>query len=321
MEGVTILVVEDEAVIALQVREELERLGISGVHTAYSGEEAVRLAKQVLPDILIMDINLGAGIDGIEVARRLQEERFVPVIYLTAYSEPGLLMRAEETFPYAYILKPFHPHQLKVAVRMALSKYKKDRELFETRVWMKALLQNLHVPFVVVDVERRIRYVSSGAEGFLLSQAKRIQGLPFSKAVPLFEETEDILHEPPFKEIIESKARHRTRAVLLREDARRISVILDIAPFYSDRDEALGCLVFFQEEGGDEHPEPGGVPARPLLGSKKSLSSFLEVEIVRLLLEHERSSSQEERAFLEGQRLAFETVLRYYTGKDVSLFN
>ena len=128
MTGESILVVEDNGIIALQIGELLEKNGyrVSGT-TAY-GEEAVELAKKNLPDLICMDIELMGKIDGIETARRIHEHADIPLIFLTAYSDSRRLARATETAPYNYIVKPFDERELLVAVEMALHRHAVDQQ-------------------------------------------------------------------------------------------------------------------------------------------------------------------------------------------------
>ena len=107
MTGESILIVEDEGVIAFKLKELLEKNGyrISGT-TAY-GEDAVMMAKENPPDLVCMDIGLMGKIDGIEAAGKIQEQANIPVIYLTSYSDDKRLERARETAPYRLYRQTF----------------------------------------------------------------------------------------------------------------------------------------------------------------------------------------------------------------------
>ncbi len=97
--------------------------------TAVTGEEAVRLIEETRPDIVLMDIHLGGGIDGIEAAARMRPELLIPVIYLTAYSETTMLERAADTRPYGYLVKPISERELHTTIQMALARSKVDASL------------------------------------------------------------------------------------------------------------------------------------------------------------------------------------------------
>ncbi|MBP1773901.1 MAG: domain S-box protein, partial [Holophagaceae bacterium] len=106
-----ILIVEDEAIVAMDLKLHLQELGYGVVGLAASGPEAIGLALRLRPDLVLMDISLGAGMDGIEAARHVQAAG-MPVVFLTAFADEGTLARAKESGPYGYLLKPFDERSL-----------------------------------------------------------------------------------------------------------------------------------------------------------------------------------------------------------------
>jgi CheY-like chemotaxis protein len=115
-----ILVVEDEGIIAIDLEGSLERLGYQVVATASTGEEAIRNAEELKPDLVLMDIVLEGDVDGIEAAAQIRSSLGIPVIYLTAYTDESTLMRAECSRPSGYVFKPFSESSLINAVEAAL---------------------------------------------------------------------------------------------------------------------------------------------------------------------------------------------------------
>lgn len=133
MKTAGILLVEDEAIIAMQIISDLEMMGytVAGVHA--SGEEALAAIAALRPDLVLMDIKLQGPLDGIETAASLAKEHDIPVIFLTAHSEEVTIGRAMATSPYGYLLKPVDAQDLHVAIRMALEKSEQERRLrYET---------------------------------------------------------------------------------------------------------------------------------------------------------------------------------------------
>ncbi len=124
-----ILIVEDNFITSDEIKDRLSELGYKHCDTAFSGEEAIEKAAVFQPDLVLMDINLGEGIDGIETAARIRQNNAVPVIYLTAYDDDNTLKRAQITKPYAYILKPFEERELHVAIDIALEQHRLKQEL------------------------------------------------------------------------------------------------------------------------------------------------------------------------------------------------
>src|SRR5262245_39460868 len=102
-----ILVVEDERIVARDIQNRLTQLGYEVAGITRSGEEAVRLADQFRPDLVLMDIRLDGAVDGVAAAQEIRERFQLPVVYLTAYADDDTLRRARVTEPFGYILKPF----------------------------------------------------------------------------------------------------------------------------------------------------------------------------------------------------------------------
>ena len=126
MQPARVLVVEDERVVAMHLRQQLSRLGYVVPAMATKGAEALSKIAELLPDIVLMDIHIEGDIDGIETAARIPPELQIPVIYLTAYSEEATLERARLTRPYGYLLKPFSERELHAAIQMVLERRRAD---------------------------------------------------------------------------------------------------------------------------------------------------------------------------------------------------
>src|SRR5208283_2754805 len=113
-----IVVVEDEAILALQVKDALLQMGhsITGIYT--SGVKALEGIATVRPDLVLMDIKLKGKMDGIGTAERINKEYGIPIIYMTAHSEKDMIERAKMTAPYGYLLKPVNVKELQVVVEV-----------------------------------------------------------------------------------------------------------------------------------------------------------------------------------------------------------
>ena len=121
-----LMLVDDEAIIATQLEELLTPLGYEVAGMACSGEEAVGMAKDLKPDLILMDILMPGKLDGIAAAEKIKAELGIPVIFLTGYADKELINRAKSLEPLGYVLKPFRGEQIKVTIEIAL--YKKDME-------------------------------------------------------------------------------------------------------------------------------------------------------------------------------------------------
>ena len=144
MKTIQILVVEDERIVADDIKMSLQRLGylVSGMTS--SGEEAVKKAEEIHPDLVLMDIVLEGKMDGVESASIIRYRFDIPVVYLTAYSDKKTLERAKVTEPFGYILKPFKDRDLYTTIEMALYTHKMGNMLKESDERFHRLIENAH---------------------------------------------------------------------------------------------------------------------------------------------------------------------------------
>ena len=128
MSKIEVLVVENELLVAKDIKKILEDSGYSVSAVVSTGEEAVRSAKKLRPDIVMMDVVLPGKLDGIAAAGRIRSRYGIPIVFVTAYSDKQLIEAAKRTRPYGYILKPIKDEELPIAIEMALSKAAADKE-------------------------------------------------------------------------------------------------------------------------------------------------------------------------------------------------
>lgn len=163
----TILVVEDETLVGLELKEDLERLGYFVPEVLESGEAVVQAVARHQPDLMLMDIRLRGSLDGIEAAFQAKAEFDLPVIYLTAYSDPDTLRRAALTGPDAFLLKPFDERELAANVQLALSRAKSGEPLRRELRGAISLVDALEEPALIADLEGRIAHANKAAVSFL----------------------------------------------------------------------------------------------------------------------------------------------------------
>jgi two-component system, response regulator PdtaR len=125
-----VLVAEDETIIRLDLKDLLERSGFEVCAEARDGEEAVALARSEHPDVAIMDVKM-PKLDGIEAARRILDERPIPIVMLTAYGQDDLVQRAAEAGVFGYLVKPFREQDLLPAIRTARARHEELAALRE----------------------------------------------------------------------------------------------------------------------------------------------------------------------------------------------
>lgn len=202
MENARIIIVEDERIIALDLREQLKRFGceVLGIHP--DAESAIAAVAKLMPDLVLMDVMIQGQVDGIEAARLIRETTHVPVVFLTAYSDDATLARAKEADPHGYVLKPFKERELYSAIDIALHKAEMERHLVENKVLLDSILETIDDAVVSVGVDLRVRFANPSAQKLFGLNADEIAGQHFdsvcmlyedgrSAQVPLFEDTEN----------------------------------------------------------------------------------------------------------------------------------
>jgi DNA-binding response OmpR family regulator len=134
-----VLVVEDEALIAWDIKGRLENSGYEVPAIAASADMALRLAARYAPDLILMDIRLQGGRDGIEAAAEVRRQMDIPVIFLTSHSDVETLKRARSSEPFGYVVKPFGSLNFRALIEIALQKHETESALRESVGWHNAL--------------------------------------------------------------------------------------------------------------------------------------------------------------------------------------
>jgi DNA-binding LytR/AlgR family response regulator len=124
-----VLIVEDEVIIAKDMSLTLDKLGYNVVGHCISGEEALAMVKEKQPDIVLMDIMLKGDITGIEAAKKIHDNYYIPVIFITAYSDEDTISRANTSAPFGYIVKPFKANDLRATIETSLTRFNEEQQL------------------------------------------------------------------------------------------------------------------------------------------------------------------------------------------------
>ncbi len=164
MEHANILIVEDEAIVAEDLRMTVTDLGYTVVGRGSSADEAVAKALEVKPDLILMDIVLKGDKTGIDASCKIKERMDIPIIFLTAYSDVELIDKALTAKPHAYIVKPFQAKQLLASIEMALYKSQMERRLREAEEWIATTLDSIGDAVIATDTEGVIKFMNPVAE-------------------------------------------------------------------------------------------------------------------------------------------------------------
>jgi PAS domain S-box-containing protein len=249
MSQTKVLIVEDEGIVALDLRRMLLQAGYSVTGTAATGAEALKLATQNPPDVVLMDIALRGELDGIEAAQRIRAQQDVPIIYVTANSDPATLQRAKLTDPFGYIVKPFEERDVRVRLEMALYKYQTEKALRENRAWLNATLRSIGDAVIATDAQGRIKFMNPVAEQLTGWRETEATGQPLLAVFNIVNEQTRALVENPVDKVLREKqivglANH---TVLIAKDGQEWHIDDAAAPILNDKDEINGVVLTFRD--------------------------------------------------------------------------
>ncbi|MES3007849.1 MAG: EAL domain-containing protein [Pseudomonadota bacterium] len=197
MSNEKVLVVEDENIVALDLKRRLKKLGYDVIGMASNANRALNLVEEHVPDIVLMDIHIQGNTDGIEIARILYEKYSIPVIFLTAYSEEATLLRAKKSKPYGYLLKPFSERELHAGIQVALEKSQADRKIRNNQVHLQLALEagNFHTWETSSGDENVIlSYTSGGRVSDVTDWPSLLQQIVPEDRAKVFHRIESIKH-------------------------------------------------------------------------------------------------------------------------------
>ncbi|XDD52144.1 response regulator [Leptospira sp. WS92.C1] len=164
METAKILIVEDETLVAQDIKYRLIKMGYSTLYVSSNGEDAIQQAKKFQPDLILMDIILAQGMDGVEAVKQIREFLNTPIIYLTASSDTDTLTRAKETSPSGFILKPFQTRELQIAIELTLHKNETEKEILKKEKWLSATLKSIGEGVIASDNTDIVFFINPTAQ-------------------------------------------------------------------------------------------------------------------------------------------------------------
>lgn len=248
MEPASILIVEDEPVVAKDIQLSLQRLGYRVPATATSGEEAIRKAVDMHPDLILMDIVLKGNMDGVETALQIQRKQDVPVIYLTAYADTHTLERAKVTSPAGYMLKPYQANELRTTIELALHRAQHDRHMREQLRWIATTVRCIGDGIVATDRAGHVTYMNPAAEDFTGWSQEDAVGMSVSGLLSV----QEVGAMPPFENPAQqamTQVRMVTidEAILISRQGGRRTIRGSVAPVVDDDGIVLGAVLVFHE--------------------------------------------------------------------------
>ncbi|ABA89945.1 response receiver sensor diguanylate cyclase, PAS domain-containing [Syntrophotalea carbinolica DSM 2380] len=176
-----LLIVEDEAFIALEIQTRLQRMGYEVCGVVSHGEDAVRQAVDLRPDLVLMDISLKGQMSGVEAAAAIRRTCRIPVVYLTSHADGDTLERAKSTDPYGYLLKPFQEKDLRIGIELALHKHALQRQAEESEEKFRLVTESIDDVFWLSTADlKELIYVSPAYEKIWGRRREELHDAPLS---------------------------------------------------------------------------------------------------------------------------------------------
>jgi PAS domain S-box-containing protein len=248
----SIIIVEDEGLIAMDLRQKLEQLGYSVPLIADTAIGALLGVERLRPSLVLMDIRLRGPQDGIETADRIRRQFHVPVLYVTAHADRETLDRAGITEPFGYIVKPFHNVDFRAQIEMALWKHRMEQKLRIGESWLSTTFRHVSDALIATDGEGNIAFMNAPASELTGWAWREAKGKPLLDVFQAFEESSGLPADHP-REAIEAIYAGREpgagpRTFLLRTRGGQNSVPVE-AGLSANRDEEslLGIIVVFRD--------------------------------------------------------------------------
>lgn len=276
MAGEQILVVEDQRAVAGALRMRLRGLGYDVTAIAKDGIEAIEKANELQPDLILMDIRLGDGMDGIEAAQRIRSHSNIPVIYISAHVDQKLLDRARATQPAGFINKPFTTKDLLTAIDFALHRGNGNISLPELPAESQPHERSRDA-VVTTDIEGRITFVNRAAERVIGWQRKQLLGRSLVEVIaPLYN-----LAIPDAQKIFDQVLLRGEEQALSRPlgsrapDAQKEADV--ITPLFDSRGQSYGVALRF----GQDAKEPSNTDVKHI---EKAYSRAMEAIPIGILI-------------------------------------
>jgi PAS domain S-box-containing protein len=243
-----ILIVEDEGIVAQDLKETLCGIGYDAFAVASSAEEAIQRATERCPDLVLMDVRIKGKLDGIETAEILKRRFGVAVLFLTAHADETTLARAKATEPHGYLMKPVKLAELRSAIEMSLYRHELEKRLHERDRQFSTALQSVSDAVVTVDLAGKITFMNAAAETLTGMTAQETVGRSAREILWHIDEHVTSGEETPLSTALrEKRAVERQDASLVNPATGAQHFISDSATPVMDRGEALGAVMVFRD--------------------------------------------------------------------------
>jgi len=272
-----ILVVEDESIVAEDIRRTLQHMGYSVPSIVASGEKAIKEVEKNNPDLVLMDIVLKGEMDGIEVAEQIRSRFDIPVVYLTAHSDDKFIERAKITEPFGYIIKPFKKRELQINIEIALYNHKMEKKLKESEQWLATTLKNIGQAVMTMDKNGVIITMNPFAEALTGWKQEDASGKPLTTIFNVISEDTGKQAEDPVTKLIREGSFYglAENTILITKEGAKTPVEIIGSLIKDDRANIIGIVLVFYDITERKRAEEIRLEKERIEYASKAKSEFL----------------------------------------------
>lgn len=249
MKKKSILIVEDEKIVALDLRSIFQRAGYAVLPDVATSAKAITVALEKKPDVILMDITLHDGSDGIQAAQVIRQSLDIPIIFITANSDIHTLERAKATNPYGYILKPFDEHDVRTTVEIALYKHQSEQKLKDQERWLQTTLRSIGDAVIATDEKGNVKFMNSVAEQLTGWAEHDAIGKKLMDVLTIVHEENEKQFIDALSDILKEKKSAGTTnyAILISKQGERVHIERSVSPILGENGNVIGAVLTFRD--------------------------------------------------------------------------
>jgi PAS domain S-box-containing protein/putative nucleotidyltransferase with HDIG domain len=277
MRKTKILLIEDETIVARDIKNMLIGLGYEVSEVLATGKEAVAMTEKLSPDLVLMDVMLQGEVDGIEAANRIYKNFEIPVVYITAYADENTLERAKLTEPFGYIVKPFNERELQTSIEIALYKYQMETEHREKERWLSTVLKSIGDAVIATDKRGNVTFMNPLAEKLTGWRQKDALNVSLDRIFRIKNEKSNKILKLSLEEVIAGKNfTFPNHVFLVSKGGGKSPIDLRMVSLSNNRSKTAGVVLTFTDVSHREKTE------RELKLSWEKLQEALEATVQAL---------------------------------------
>jgi hypothetical protein len=245
-----IMVVEDESIVAEDMKTMLEGFGYAVPAVAFSGEEAVQKACEMPLDLVLMDIVLKGRMSGVEAVERIRAQCDIPVVYVTAYADEKTVRRAKITEPFGYLLKPFDAKELQTAIEIALYKHQMEQKLHDSEQRLSITLRSIGDAVMATDSRGYVTFMNPRAEALTGWSQSEGLGRHVAEVFQVRHESEPAVPASSFIKVLQEGVAVDLgdhNLILVAKDGTERPIDDSAAPLNDERGNTVGVVLVFRD--------------------------------------------------------------------------